>query len=1137
MNRGAWRPLSSGSLRASRADVALYGPLSNTGDSDRSESCSWCSAPRLVLLGSASHRDTADAGMWGSGRHGGVLHDPERGCPAPSGGGLVRNPKPASTFLTRAVLLGSAACALWFLALGCATEAVQGSPATCNDREKNGDETGADCGGPNCPPCAVGEPCEKNSDCADVECTLGVCRDEHCTNDSIGENETDVDCGGGACPPCAAGQECVANADCASRICEAGLCQAPSCTDHRRNGDETAEDCGGSACLPCATGEACVASRDCRSGSCVEGTCEASAEHCENGTLDQGETGTDCGGECTPCAESEACRSDGDCLSGVCRDNLCRPESCGNGELDRSETEVDCGGAECGRCTPPTCSDQARNGAESDIDCGGGDCDGCRTGSSCRSASDCASGVCTAETCQAPQCNDNVVNGSETDTDCGGECPKCAFGERCQVGNDCETRVCTGLLCADATCDDRQQNGYETGVDCGGTACGPCPEGTACLLPIDCESNQCEDGFCLPASCEDGVLNGRETDIDCGGSGDCDRCAINKVCETSADCAEPVLFCAESSSPAVSRCISAACADGLQNGTETDIDCGGADCPACDVGQACDSDVECTSLNCLDGVLCVAPTCEDGIRNQGEGGTDCGGTSPCGYCEVDDPCSEGLDCASGVCAADSSLASVCQPPRCDDNVLNGDETDRDCGGSCPGCATGRDCDDSDANCVSLNCGDDGSCVAPSCADNVQNQGEADVDCGGPCPSCPSGTPCLDDDSCRSGVCVETCQEPTCEDEVRNGDESGVDCGGPTTAALVCPRCGRGDTCTSESDCETTPDVLVCTAAGTCDDSSCLDGALGGTETDVDCGGPDCSTDCDTGERCLVENDCVSRICSGSPLACQAPSCEDTVKNGDETDPDCGGPDCSPCGDGANCEVDSDCESLVCNSSNTCSAATCFDLSRNQDESDVDCGGPHCAGCSAGAPCSSDFDCRSGMCEEGLCAASPIELYYHSGTYAGASSNPDYIYVNIKLRNVSNTTLPASTIQSYSFRYYFVAEGIGSGDASFQHPLANGSCGWLQPADVGSHCDSETFRNCYFVFGLGTASFDLAPGEETNACGFTIHSSVVSDETNDFSYGDQTAFPGALESPPEHPWVKILVYDDSGTKILGAAAPY
>lgn len=48
------------------------------------------------------------------------------------------------------------------------------------------------------------------------------------------------------------------------------------------------------------------------------------------------------------------------------------------------------------------------------------------------------------------------------------------------------------------------------------------------------------------------------------------------------------------------------CSDGIKNGTETGIDCGGSNCPPCP----------------------VAATCTDGIKNQNETGVDCGGVCP-----------------------------------------------------------------------------------------------------------------------------------------------------------------------------------------------------------------------------------------------------------------------------------------------------------------------------------------------------------------------------------------------------------------------------------------------------------------------------------------------------------------------------
>ncbi|MFM1876230.1 MAG: hypothetical protein RL266_1967 [Bacteroidota bacterium] len=110
----------------------------------------------------------------------------------------------------------------------------------------------------------------------------------------------------------------------------------------------------------------------------------------------------------------------------------------------------------------------------------------------------------------------------------------------------------------------------------------------------------CQGGPVLP-TCTDGIQNGDEEGVDCGGSS-CSPCAT--------------------------------CSDGIQNGDEEGIDCGGSACAAC-------------------------PTCSDGIQNGDEEDVDCGGSS-CSPC-----------------------------PTCSDGIQNGDEEGVDCGGtSCQACATG-----------------------------------------------------------------------------------------------------------------------------------------------------------------------------------------------------------------------------------------------------------------------------------------------------------------------------------------------------------------------------------------------------------------------------------------------------------------
>ena len=73
------------------------------------------------------------------------------------------------------------------------------------------------------------------------------------------------------------------------------------------------------------------------------------------------------------------------------------------------------------------------------------------------------------------------------------------------------------------------------------------------------------------------------------------------------------------------------CSDGVLNGLETDIDCGGPQCAGCLTGEACFLNSDCADAVCGLGGTCEAPTCSDGVQNGDEVGVDCGGTScsPC----------------------------------------------------------------------------------------------------------------------------------------------------------------------------------------------------------------------------------------------------------------------------------------------------------------------------------------------------------------------------------------------------------------------------------------------------------------------------------------------------------------------------
>ncbi len=268
----------------------------------------------------------------------------------------------------------------------------------------------------------------------------------------------------------------------------------------------------------------------------------------------------------------------------------------------------------------PTCDDGIQNGNETGIDCGGPDCPLC------------------------PTCFDGIQNGQETGIDCGG--PNC-------------------LPCP--TCFDGIQNGQETGVDCGGPDCPSCPcFGTLATLTLNFDITPGQTSWALVSTNGSTIASGGPytsqapnsslvieicipdgcynfTVFDSGNNGMC--CRLGNGSYTLIDENSNVLasgaqfgasqttnFCLDGNGGAEPTCN-----DGIQNGQETGVDCGGPDCPPCP----------------------VPPSCDDGIQNGQETGLDCGGPD-CPPCPV--------------------------PPTCDDGIQNGQETGLDCGGpDCPPC--------------------------------------------------------------------------------------------------------------------------------------------------------------------------------------------------------------------------------------------------------------------------------------------------------------------------------------------------------------------------------------------------------------------------------------------------------------------
>jgi hypothetical protein len=105
----------------------------------------------------------------------------------------------------------------------------------------------------------------------------------------------------------------------------------------------------------------------------------------------------------------------------------------------------------------------------------------------------------------------------------------------------------------------------------------------------------------------------RDGGDDGGGGGD-------PECQTGTDCASGV--CRNG------RCRAPTCQDGIRNGSETSIDCGGDDCAGCPPGDSCNDDSDCkgSQNKCIQGTceLEQPKQCQNGSTRQTPGQSGCG---------------------------------------------------------------------------------------------------------------------------------------------------------------------------------------------------------------------------------------------------------------------------------------------------------------------------------------------------------------------------------------------------------------------------------------------------------------------------------------------------------------------------------
>lgn len=363
----------------------------------------------------------------------------------------------------------------------------------------------------------------------------------------------------------------------------------------------------------------------------ADGAWAAVLEECTKQACVEGE----CRGDCEP--EQKRCSTSNTKMPQVCNsvgqweDEQECPSTCDNGECRCKQGEQQCSGN-----TPQECDE---NGEWVDLPTGA-----C-IGRTCRKNHETVMcvGVCEHGT---KRCIDDMwqacdENGEWADPQA------CGQGQTCQAGT-CIVDCSPGdLRCHDnrrQACDgsglwqDVEDCDIRGGAD--GSACfldeciGICiPGGVRCNIATstsqDCDVTGQWVNTQGTACCADGVQDGAETGVDCGGA--CNPCDDLQGCAVPGDCVSGVCVSG--------ICQSSTCDDGMRNGMETDIDCG-AFCPKrCMSGQACVMGVDCVSGTCM-GLICIGKPPGSLCLDAGE--------CESGYC-VDGVCCDQI--CSGVCRA------------------------------------------------------------------------------------------------------------------------------------------------------------------------------------------------------------------------------------------------------------------------------------------------------------------------------------------------------------------------------------------------------------------------------------------------------------------------------------------------------
>ena len=421
------------------------------------------------------------------------------------------------------------------------------------------------------------------------------------------------------------------------------------------------------------------------------------------------------------------------------------PEHCANGKQDSTETGIDCGGADCTTCsTAANCYNGIKDAGEQGKDCGG---------------------VCTRQCTDTELCSNGVKDGNEEGVDCGGRCTSCGGQAYPRIPSTIELRL-DQFAFAESYYSMDTVSGKVTGCDL--RSLDSTDKSPVNFVTVD--SQQCTakvlhlvadyTTFPIPPGLYRNLTQTMSLIIKRDGQVSETRLVIVTARYMTGIPANPP-YCGDSScdttmSENVQSCpadcgTNATCGDGIRNGNEEGIDCGGScstNCTASDftplpgaINLLLNDEAfarETYSLSNLQSctpVLCdVRPSYAD--KNAS--------ASIISFVTADaDQCTKGV---AQVTADYSTYPYLYKGFRqggtfyvlCENGMVYTRPLR-----------------------VSAEKMSNIPAILPTCTDGIKNQDETKIDCGGTCSACTGS--------------------PSCSNEIKDGNETGIDCGGACTS--------------------------------------------------------------------------------------------------------------------------------------------------------------------------------------------------------------------------------------------------------------------------------------------------------------------------------------------------------------------